>query len=224
MAPGCFPEHLIPNRSEGISVRHQPGQVHVAQVAPDQTPPSAAKEDLLSREDSSSSETKKKKKTTVLKAGCRGAKEPNPAHRAPPIPTSLARQLTSLQRERQLRQRYFSSTVLSSTSNILSDIQEYTYLQMKGISYAIDFCIGSALYGKHLSNSSRCCEISLPLEGAQQMTSDKEIIHPGSAGFPDLLTPFQLAKVWGQINKTVKHGSRFNAENYSSCLHHSRVF
>ena len=31
---------------------------------------------------------------------------------------------------------------------------------MKGISYAIDFCIGSALYGKHLSKSSRYCEIS----------------------------------------------------------------
>lgn len=43
-----------------------------------------------------------------------------------------------LQNERQLRQRCFSSTVLISTSNILSDIQEHTYLQMKGVSYAAD--------------------------------------------------------------------------------------
>lgn len=71
-------------------------------------------------------------------------------------------------RERQLRPSYFSSTVLSSTSNILSDIQEYTYLQMKGVSYAIDF--HSALYGKHL-NAPSSCEIRTPLESTRQVTS-----------------------------------------------------
>lgn len=86
--------------------------------------------------------------------------------------------------ERQLRPSYFSSTVLSSTSNILSDIQEYTYLQMKGISYAIDF--HTALYGKHL-NAPSSCEIRTPLESTRQVTSctGAHLLPP--LGPPDLL-------------------------------------
>lgn len=68
-----------------------------------------------------------------------------------------------LQNERQLRQRCFSSTVLTSTSNILSDIQEYTYLQMKGTSHAIDSHRGPAS-ARHRHGSLRRATVLLPLE------------------------------------------------------------
>lgn len=171
MAPGCFPSTLIRNRSEGIRLRHQQAarpSSRCSEGAPNQTPPSAAKEGVLSREDSSSKEAKKKKskpQPSRLVPGEQKREAHCSEHEGGQgarslLPASLAKGLASLQSERQLRPSYVSSTVLSSTSNILSDIQEYTYLQMKGISYAIDFCIGSALYGKLLCSSSRYGEIS----------------------------------------------------------------
>lgn len=93
---------------------------------------------------------------------------------------------------------------------------------MKGISYAIDFCIGSALYEKHLSNSSRYCEISPSIRKSPMNEFMQRDNPSGSSGLSDLLPAFQLAEVWGQI-KTVQPGSGFNAENHSSCLHHSKV-
>lgn len=120
---------------------------------------------VISGQEGSSSKKSQKTKTEkqathrVLKAGYRGAQEPSP----PCEPQGAGwcsqnphpqQRLASPRSGRQLSLLHLSSAVLSSTSNILSDIQEYTHLQMKGISYAIDFCIGSALYEKRLSNSS----------------------------------------------------------------------
>lgn len=153
-----MPQHPGSLRGEGISVRGRQGQVHPAQRSPPNPAPPSAAEDLSSPEGGSSTQPKKDKKkkkkqgthTESFGLGTEQTRRATATRRggarlALPVLVPSAKWLSSLQSERQLRQRYFSSAVLSSTSNILSDIQEYTYLQMKGISYAIDFCAGSAL-------------------------------------------------------------------------------
>lgn len=164
VALGCFPSTLVSSGVKGLSVRSRQGQVHIAQRSPpNPTPPSAAEGDLSSPEGGSSMQPKKvkkkKKKGTHTESlrlvtgeqmrratATRGTEEPAAA-----LSGRSLRKVALVTAERKaIRQRYFSSAVLSSTSNILSDIQEYTYLQMKGISYAIDFRVGSALCGKSM--------------------------------------------------------------------------
>lgn len=154
-----MPQHPGSLRGEGISVRGRQGQVHPAQ----RSPPTQLhrvlqkichlQKEVRPRSQKKIKKKKKKKQGTHTESFGLGTEQTRRAtatrrggaRLALPVLVPSAKWLSSLQSERQLRQRYFSSAVLSSTSNILSDIQEYTYLQMKGISYAIDFCAGSAL-------------------------------------------------------------------------------